>query len=89
MAGLLGSGGSMSQNDSGTRARQARNRQLETDAAEIRIRAERRIGELMAAQKESVGLNTGAKGVGNKVRVDEKPTLAEAGIDKKPFPEAQ
>jgi hypothetical protein len=32
-------------------ARQAKNRQMEIDAAEIRIRAERRLGELMAAQK--------------------------------------
>ena len=34
-------------------ARQAKNRQMEIDAAEIRIRAERRLGELMAAQKAS------------------------------------
>jgi hypothetical protein len=34
------------------------------------------------AQKETVGLNAGARGVGTKVRVDEKPTLAEQGIDK-------
>jgi hypothetical protein len=37
-------------------ARQAKNRQMEIDAAEIRIRAERRLGELMAAQKASVGV---------------------------------
>jgi hypothetical protein len=29
-------------------AKQAKNKQLEIDAAEIRIRAERRLGELMA-----------------------------------------
>jgi hypothetical protein len=67
-------------------ARQAKNKQLEVDAAEIRIRAERRIGELMQAQKESVGLNQGAvKGKtgskGNPV-LDARPTLAEVGIDK-------
>src|SRR5262249_13164608 len=43
-------------------ARQAKNRQLELDATEIRIRAERRIGELMAAQRDGVGLNVGARG---------------------------
>ena len=32
-------------------ARQARNKQLEVDAAEIRIRAERRLGQILAAQK--------------------------------------
>jgi hypothetical protein len=62
-------------------ARQAKNKDLEIKAAEIRIRAERRIGELMAAQRETEGLNKGAA-----TRVAEKPasppTLAEAGIDK-------
>jgi hypothetical protein len=60
-------------------ARRAKDKQLELDAAEIRIRATRRIGEMMAVQPK----NTGAMGVGTKVRVDEKPTLAEFGIDDK------
>ena len=65
-------------------ARQAKNRQMEIDAAEIRIRAERRLGELMAAQASAVGK---AKPPGsNQHRVifkpDAPPTLAEAGIDK-------
>ena len=34
-------------------AKQAKNKQLEVQAAEIRIRAERRIGELMAAQRDA------------------------------------
>jgi len=42
-------------------ARQAKNRELEADAIEIRIRATRRIDQLRQAQKETVGLNTVAK----------------------------
>lgn len=60
-------------------ARQAKNKQLEIDAAEIRMRAERRLGELMEYQRQTVGLNRGAAAP---TRVDEKPTLADAGIDK-------
>jgi hypothetical protein len=69
-------------------AKQAKNRQMEVDAAEIRIRAERRLGELMEAQSASVGKAAGARGVGtsagyNSTRThDAPPTLAEAGIDK-------
>jgi N6-adenosine-specific RNA methylase IME4 len=37
-------------------AKIAKNRTLEGDAAEIRIRAERRVGELITAQKDAVGL---------------------------------
>lgn len=70
-------------------AKQAKNRTMEIDAAEIRIRAERRLGELIIAQKETVGLNKGGAGIGKpKSAVPEEyhtqpPTLAEAGIDKK------
>ena len=32
-------------------ARQAKNKQLEIEAAEIRIRAEHRVGEIMTAQR--------------------------------------
>jgi phage N-6-adenine-methyltransferase len=64
-------------------AKQAKNKQLEIDASEIRFRAERRIGELMEAQKQTVGLNNGSRLVGpSATRQDERPTLAEAGIDK-------
>ena len=70
--------------------RQAKNRQLEIDAAEIRIRAERRVGELIAAQRDTEGLNLGASAGGKKDGPrgsvvdprDTRPTLAEAGIDK-------
>lgn len=37
-------------------AKQAKNKLLEVDAAEIRIRAERRVGELIVVQRETVGL---------------------------------
>jgi hypothetical protein len=66
-------------------AKQAKNKQLEIDAAEIRFRAERRVGELMQAQRETVGLSEGGRpkktGFENNPVLD-KPSLAEAGIDK-------
>lgn len=75
-------------------ARQAKNKQLEIDAAEIRIRAERRLGEMLAEQKATVGLNRGLSG--SRVSGSEKepvkdtrPTLADAGIDKKLSSRAQ
>lgn len=43
-------------------ARQANNKQLEVDAAEIRLRAERRLGELLRLQHETVGMNPGTRG---------------------------
>lgn len=63
-------------------ARQAKNRDLEADAIEIRLRATRRLDQLRQTQKQTVGL---AKGGGNH-RVKEKPgakaSLASQGIDK-------
>ncbi len=73
-------------------ARQAKNREMEVDAAEIRMRAERRLGELIRTQKETVGLNVGKRGDrGPRAapRSDTRPTLAEAGIDKKLSSRAQ
>lgn len=47
-------------------AKQAKNRLLEIDCAEIRIRAERRIGQLTADQKQVVGLGKpGPKKIGS------------------------
>ena len=77
-------------------AQQAKNRQLEVDAAEIRMRAERRLGEMIRVQKETVGLATGGEH-GGKPSIDgsraepsnKRPTLAEAGIDKKLSARAQ
>lgn len=66
-------------------ARQAKNRQMEVDAAEIRIRAERRVGELIEQQRETAGLATGGQPYqGNPTgsNLDPVGTLAEAGIDK-------
>jgi phage N-6-adenine-methyltransferase len=64
-------------------AKQAKNKQLEIDASEIRFRAERRIGELMGAQRETVGLNSGKLLRGSEPDPRASlPTLSEAGIDK-------
>lgn len=70
--------------------RMAKNKTLEVDAAEIRIRAERRLGEMLAAQKTGDGLNKGAAGMpgnqhtGKVVRsfATTAPKLADAGISK-------
>jgi N6-adenosine-specific RNA methylase IME4 len=58
-------------------ARQAKNKQLEADAWEIRIRAERRIGELIAAQREAEQLNRGG-------RPSEKPGTKTHPVSKAP-----
>lgn len=71
-------------------AMQSKNKTLEVDAAEIRIRAERRLGEMIAAQKAEGGLNQGAAGqsgnqhTGKLVRssVTTAPKLADVGISK-------
>lgn len=57
-------------------ARQAKNRDLEADAVEIRMRATRRIDELRQAQKETIGLAFGARGLGTSEAV--------RGIEKTP-----
>jgi N6-adenosine-specific RNA methylase IME4 len=63
-------------------ARQAKNRDLEADALEIRMRATRRLAQMLEAQKESVGLAKGGGGKHGRKRVIEKPTLASQNIDK-------
>ena len=71
-----------------TYAKLAKDRKLIDDATDIRLRAELRLGEMIAAQKETVGLATGAAGIGRSASAvpeeyrTQPPTLAEAGIDK-------
>lgn len=67
--------------------RMAKDRTLEVDAAEIRIRAERRLGEMLAATKADGGLNKaanlkrGPEVVSNDLG-KAAPKLADAGISK-------
>ena len=71
-------------------ARMAKDKQLEIDASEIRIRAERRLGEMIQAQKDGEGLATGGEH-GGRPKIDgtraepsnATPTLADIGISKK------
>lgn len=78
--------------------RMAKNRDAEIDAAKIRVRATRRLGEMIAEQKETIGLNRGRAGAGRPTlggadseqpKSDERPTLEEAGIDRKLSSHAQ
>ena len=78
-------------------ARRANNHEMEADAVAIRLQAARKLGQLMQAQKESVGLNRGAAGGGKKDGArgvfvtprDLRPTLASQGIDKNLAKEAR
>lgn len=65
-------------------ARQAKNRDLEADAVEIRLRATRRIDQLRQAQKETLGLNEGGRPAKTGLLDNpvSRPTLAAQGIDK-------
>lgn len=70
----------------------AKNRDLEMQAIEIRMRGERRLGELIKAQEETVGLNRGgrpSKTSTQEEQVSRPGTLAEAGIDRKLSSRAQ
>jgi hypothetical protein len=66
-------------------ARQAKDKTLEADAYEIRARAERRLGEMLIEQKETVGFANGGDAQRTRFHpgTESPPTLAEAGIDKK------
>jgi N6-adenosine-specific RNA methylase IME4 len=64
-------------------ARQAKNKDLEADASEIRLRAEQRLGQMMDAQRKSIGFNPGHRFTGGVSETPPAPpTLDEAGIDK-------
>lgn len=79
--------------------RMAGDKTLEVEAAEIRIRSERRLGELIAAQKATVGLNKGVRMAGATpggrrgqpavVDNDRRLKLADAGISKDQSARAQ
>jgi hypothetical protein len=65
-------------------ARQAKDTQMMQHAAEIKVRAERRLGEMLREQKETVGMNSGQLLRGSVSEPRESiPTLADVGIDKK------
>lgn len=72
--------------------RMAKDKSLEVDAADIRLRAERQLGTLIAAQKADGGLHQGGrppKKTGAKKEPVFALTLAEVGIDKKQSSRAQ
>jgi N6-adenosine-specific RNA methylase IME4 len=64
-------------------AKQAKNKDLEADAVEIRLRATRKLDRLRQAQKETVGLSKGGRpGKTGFSDTPVLPTLAMQGIDK-------
>jgi hypothetical protein len=66
-------------------ARHATDHELEAEAAVLKLEAERKLGQLMAAQKETVGFSKGGRpktGIPENPVLSKPPTLAEAGIDK-------
>ncbi len=67
-------------------------KELESHAVEIRLRAERRLGQMLKEQKETVGLAKGGQpyqSTSSKKEPVESPTLASIGIDKKLSSRAQ
>jgi|SRR4051812_16786345 hypothetical protein len=58
-------------------ARQAKNRDLEIDACEIRVRAERRAGEIILQMRDQLNMVQGRQPPG-----EARPTLRDLGVDK-------
>lgn len=66
-------------------AKQAKNRELEADAVEIRLRATRKLDQMRQAQRGTIGLAKGGKPFHRKLTgLADNPvaTLAQQGIDK-------
>jgi hypothetical protein len=64
-------------------ARQAGNHEMEANAVELRMRATRSMDLMRQKQAATIGLAKGTRGSKVKgARVDQKPTLADAGINK-------
>jgi hypothetical protein len=62
----------------------ANDTQLESDATELRLRAERRLGMMLDTEKQSGRLRTGPdKDIGSHSEPIHRITLADIGIDKK------
>jgi hypothetical protein len=70
-------------------ARRAHDRTAEIDAAELRVRAERRLGEIIIKHEGGRPKNAGARGVGKSGVPSAHPTLTDMGIDKKLSSHAQ
>jgi N6-adenosine-specific RNA methylase IME4 len=72
-------------------ARQANNRELEIDCAEIRVRAERRLGELLIAAKAAGQVHRGKAAGAADAGSEKLPrvTLEQAGVDRKLSMQAQ
>lgn len=65
-------------------ARQAKDTGLMQMAAEIKVRAERRLGEMLREQKETIGTAAGRPAINSSALEQIKPpTLADVGIDRK------
>ena len=78
-------GGPRRQGPPSADARRAKDTTVAANVTGLRLDAEKRLGEMIAEQKRTVGLNTGAMGIGKSAVPQENrtPTLASAGIDKK------
>jgi hypothetical protein len=65
-------------------AKQAKNKELEADAVEIRMRATRRVDEMIEKQRDAVGLAPAGRPSKNRDagHPNYRPSLSDAGVDK-------